>query len=498
MDNNLDEFINITIGGHYQLEELIGKGGMGVVYKAYDLKGKREVAIKMLLPEFSRQSITRDMYDRFLKRFRREAAVMQLSHLHIMPIYDMGVAAEVNNLAYLVMPYISGMTLADKIERRGRLELHEALPYIQQIADALTTAHHQGIIHRDLKPGNLLLNDQGYLYVADFGIAHLEGSTLTEVGEFLGTRGYAAPEVVRGGKIDQRADIFSLGIVLYEMLTGELPDDSNDLSLLLSSEIADVIQKATAANPRDRYATARAFAQAVEQANNKLHNNATVYVSPARKRSYAQLYHASGLASLLSLSDDRLSLRSLSAIRQAAARLPKSSRIILAGLLFGLIAGLIAIRLSSLSPVESAVVPIDVNNRIPTVTTIAVTPFSIVQAQHVVQKYYTDWNNKDYTAAYALLDSTYQRNNSYAALLPDYQHTHFVCLSIDSATALPDGTIQVFITDNAIEDNMSNLDQQVVHLYTGYYIVRGQATGLTIEPHLSIQSGQVGSCAGPS
>jgi len=258
---------------------------MGTVYLARQTRPARNVAVKVLLPNFAMNS---QVYQEFLARFRREADVIaKLEHVNIMPIYEYG---EGDGLAYLVMPHLTGGSLRDVLAKRGALTLQEVVPYIDQAASALDYAHAQGVIHRDLKPANFLLHADGRLILADFGIARImqektPGATLTSTGSLLGTPEYMAPEMAQGQTVDYRADIYELGIVLFQLLSGHVPFTGNtfyavmvkhiqeSLPLLhqinpaISSEIDTVVQKATAKKPEDRYLTVREMAQALHHAS---------------------------------------------------------------------------------------------------------------------------------------------------------------------------------------------------------------------------------------
>lgn len=199
--------------------ELIGKGGMGAVYKARQKQLGRLVAVKILPPEVSRDPD-------FAERFSREArALARLSHQNIVGVHDFGLA---NGLYYFVMEYVEGTNLREVI-RTGSLDSKQALAIVPQVCEALQFAHDEGIVHRDIKPENILVDKRGRVKIADFGLAKLLGHnpgevTLTQTHQVMGTMHYMSPEQMQGSaSIDHRADIYSLGVVLYEMLTGELP-----------------------------------------------------------------------------------------------------------------------------------------------------------------------------------------------------------------------------------------------------------------------------------
>jgi len=282
--------------GKCTLEKLIGQGGMGAVYLARQTRPARYVAVKVLQPNIAMDS---QMYQAFLARFRREADVIaRLEHVNIMPIYEYG---EQDGLAYLVMPHLTGGSLRDVLSKRGALSLPEVVTYAQQAASALDYAHAQGVIHRDLKPANFLLHADGRLILADFGIARIiadttTGSTLTGTGTLLGTPEYMAPEMIRGETIDYRADIYELGIVLFQMLSGRLPFTGTTPYAVAYQHVQDplpplhtiqpglprnvdiVIQKATAKQREARYSTAQALAEALSNASKG--NFSTVQADP--------------------------------------------------------------------------------------------------------------------------------------------------------------------------------------------------------------------------
>ena len=211
--------------GPYEIERLLGEGGMGVVYKARDVRLKRDVAIKVLPQEFAADAGR-------LRRFEHEAqAASALNHSNIATIY--GIDSQ-DGTSFIAMEYVPGRTLAEVVPRNG-LDLSHALRYGVQIADALARAHGRGVIHRDLKPGNIMVTPDDHVKLLDFGIAKLvhpmEGNApdvtrttdnLTAVGLVVGTTRYMSPEQAQGQQVDPRTDIFSFGAVLYEMITGRV------------------------------------------------------------------------------------------------------------------------------------------------------------------------------------------------------------------------------------------------------------------------------------
>src|SRR5690348_9480853 len=204
-----------TLNGRYRLEDRIGAGGMSTVYRATDETLQRTVAIKLMNREIATDSDQ-------LERFRREArAVAQLSHPHIVGVIDYG---EDDGRPYIVFEYVEGETLKERIRRSGRLPITEAVAYAIEIARALGTAHARHIVHRDVKPQNVLVDEEGSAKVTDFGIARsLDEDGLTADGRVLGTTDYVSPEQALGHDVNGQSDIYSLGVVLYEMLTGDVP-----------------------------------------------------------------------------------------------------------------------------------------------------------------------------------------------------------------------------------------------------------------------------------
>lgn len=264
--------------GNCTIERIIGQGGMGAVYLAQQSRPTRTVAVKVLIPasglDLEEQRI-------FLERFRREAdTVAKLEHNNILPIYEYEEAlVDGQRLAYLVMPYLRGGTLRERIDeykRQGRqFDLSTIGSYISQIADALNYAHNLGVIHRDIKPGNLLFHQDGRLLLSDFGIVRLNAlPSLTMAGSFLGTAEYASPEQVSAAELDPRSDIYSLGIILFELLALRVPFSGPNPFAVMSKQLSEpvpslrnirpdlspsiefVVKKALAKNPKDRYQNA--------------------------------------------------------------------------------------------------------------------------------------------------------------------------------------------------------------------------------------------------
>lgn len=259
--------IGKRLGNRYELVSRIGSGGMAVVYLAKDLVLDRHVAVKVL-----NDSLSHD--DNFVDRFRREArAAARLSHPNVVNIYDVG---EDDAIHYIVMEYVDGKTLKDRIKEEGPLPVDEVVSIGEQIADALDHAHENGIVHRDVKSHNIMIGSRGRVKVADFGIARATSSqTITHTGSVMGSVHYFSPEQARGGHIGEKSDIYSLGVVLYEMATGTLPfsgdspiavalkhlqeepEEPIDKRPGLPQSVDNVIRRAMAKDPLHRHASAR-------------------------------------------------------------------------------------------------------------------------------------------------------------------------------------------------------------------------------------------------
>src|SRR3954449_9574805 len=267
--------IGTLISERYRLDEKIGSGGMSSVYRAFDPTLERWVAIKLMHRDISQDPDQ-------LERFRREArAVARLNHPHLVTVIDAG---EDDGTPYIVFEYVEGETLKDRIKRCGRLPVAEAVAYAIEIGRALSAAHAQRLVHRDVKPQNVLIDGEGRAKVTDFGIARsLEAKGLTATGRVLGTTDYVSPEQAMGEDVDERSDVYSLGVVLYEMLTGEVPfqaetqvgvvmkhvnepmPDVQAKRPEVSAVVASVVDRATTKDPRDRYNTVAEMVRDLEQ-----------------------------------------------------------------------------------------------------------------------------------------------------------------------------------------------------------------------------------------
>jgi beta-lactam-binding protein with PASTA domain/predicted Ser/Thr protein kinase len=264
-----------VLSGRYRVLRKIGGGGMADVYLCEDLTLGRRVALKVLLQRFLDDP-------NFVERFRREAkAAAGLNQANLVSIYDWG---EVDGTYFIVMEYVEGETLKDLVRRQGRLGGSEAVRILLQLLAALEFAHRSGIVHRDVKPQNVMLDRHGNVKVMDFGIARAGDSGITEAGSILGTAQYLAPEQAKGQRVDERSDLYSVGIVLYEMLTGTVPfkgDSAVTVALKHVNEMAaepaqlvpglpyalnQIVLKAIAKDPDQRYQTADQFARDLRSA----------------------------------------------------------------------------------------------------------------------------------------------------------------------------------------------------------------------------------------
>ncbi len=250
--------IGTVLSGRYRLDGKLGSGGMSTVYLALDQTLQRQVAAKVLHREMS------DQPDQ-LERFRREArAVAQVSHPNVVSVIDAG--NDVDGHPYIVFEYVEGETLKQRIDRLGRLPLDEAAAYAIEIGRGLQAAHHAGMVHRDVKPQNVLIDTEGRAKVTDFGIAlSQEADGLTRTGRVLGTTDYVSPEQAMGKEVDQRSDVYSLGILLYEMLRGDVPFKAETLVGVAMKHVNDPMPDIQATRP----GTSNALAAVIEQATQK-------------------------------------------------------------------------------------------------------------------------------------------------------------------------------------------------------------------------------------
>ena len=267
-----------TIAGRYRIEGRIGVGGMSTVHLAFDNRLERNVAIKLLAAHLADDPT-------FVSRFRREAlAAARLVHPNIVQVFDFGFDAS-HHQHFIVMEHVAGHSCAELLRDRGHLDVEQALNIVTQACRGLEYAHRNGVVHRDVKPGNLLVSDTDVVKLADFGIARAaDQSSITQVGSVLGTAAYLAPEQARGDEAGPRADIYSLGVVTYQLMSGRLPYEANSLSELalkqqreaptrldelnpqVTRELALAVNMALAIDQRARPADALAFAETLRDA----------------------------------------------------------------------------------------------------------------------------------------------------------------------------------------------------------------------------------------
>ena len=262
----MENYVGKRLDGRYEIIEIIGVGGMAVVYKAFDNIDNRIVAVKILKDEYLTN-------EEFRRRFKNESkAIAVLSHPNIVRVFDVSYG---DRLQYIVMEYVEGITLKEYIEQQGKIDTREAVYFVTQILRALQHAHDKGIVHRDIKPQNIMLISDGTIKVTDFGIARFsrsETKTMTE--QAIGSVHYISPEQAKGSVTDSKSDLYSVGVVLYEMLTGQLPfqaDNTVSVALMhLQKEplrprqinpnipvgLEQIILRAMQKNPNDRYQSA--------------------------------------------------------------------------------------------------------------------------------------------------------------------------------------------------------------------------------------------------
>src|SRR5438270_12151253 len=263
------------IAGRYRLGGRLGFGGMSTVHRALDLRLERQVAVKLLAEHLAEDPT-------FVSRFQREAqAAARLVHPNIVQVFDAG-QDERTGQYFTGMEYIEGVSCAEILRDEGWVEVEPAIAIVEQACEGLDYAHRHGVVHRDVKPGNLLRAREGQVKLADFGIAKAtEQSSITQVGSVLGTAAYLAPEQARGEEAGPSADLYALGVVTYQLISGRLPYEANSLTELALSqqrdapptlatllaavnhELADAVAMALALDPRERYSTAREMGRAL-------------------------------------------------------------------------------------------------------------------------------------------------------------------------------------------------------------------------------------------
>ena len=271
---------SVEIAGRYRLDGRLGFGGMSTVHLALDLRLERQVAVKLLAEHLAEDPS-------FVSRFQREAqAAARLVHPNVVQVFDSG-QDETTGQYFIVMEYIEGSSCAEILRDDGWVEVEQAISIIEQACEGLHYAHRHGVVHRDVKPGNLLRAREGEVKLADFGIAKAtEQSSITQVGSVLGTAAYLAPEQARGEEAGPSADLYALGVVAYQLISGRLPYEAASLTELalkqqqeepptldtlvaaVSPQLADAVAVALALDPRDRYQTAREMGRALSDGAN--------------------------------------------------------------------------------------------------------------------------------------------------------------------------------------------------------------------------------------
>jgi serine/threonine protein kinase len=260
----------------YRVEALAGRGGMGVVYRATQLALERQVALKLIAPELAQD-------ESFRERFKRESRTAALiEHAHVIPVHEAG---EADGELFIAMRFIEGIDLRELIRREGRIEPARAVRLLAQVASALDAAHARGLVHRDIKPGNVIIaheDGQDHAYLTDFGLSKNVSSdsiALTAAGEFVGTIDYTAPELVLGKPFDSRLDIYSLGCVMFEVLTGTPPFGGRPSMRVLFAHLQEPPPDISAQRADISAATARAITRALEKEPEDRSASAADYVS---------------------------------------------------------------------------------------------------------------------------------------------------------------------------------------------------------------------------
>ncbi|MCX6563512.1 MAG: serine/threonine-protein kinase [Candidatus Aminicenantes bacterium] len=346
--------------GKYKILGVLGKGGMGIVYKALDPDIEREVAIKTIrFDNFHEGTQKDDLMARFIREAR---AAGKLAHPNIVTVYDVG---REEDLTYIVMQYVEGQSLQGLIDSGKRLSPQEIDTLMKPVSDALDYAHNNGIVHRDIKPANILIDKANKPFLADFGVARMDTSTMTQSGTAVGTLSYMSPEQIKGHTVDRRSDIFALGIILYELLSGKMPFDGDNISTIVYKIVNEqprriteinkdipagydlVIQKTLAKNPEDRYQTCRQLIGGLESAG-KILEQTLAFSVEKKARAAGGAKRKTGLIAALGLAG-------IGAVVGAIVLFsPKSSRTAGAGQK----AGAIKTSASATKPAESPPVPL--------------------------------------------------------------------------------------------------------------------------------------------
>lgn len=316
---------DVEIAGRYQLKDRLGFGGMSTVHLAFDKRLERRVAVKLLAEHLAEDPT-------FVSRFQREAqAAARLIHPNIVQVFDSGQDNRTGQY-YIVMEYIEGQSCAEILRDDGWVEVDEGVGIIEQACEGLYYAHRHGVVHRDVKPGNLLRAREGEVKLADFGIAKAtEQSSITQVGSVLGTAAYLAPEQARGEEAGPRADLYALGVVAYQLISGRLPYEAASLTELalkqqqeepamldslvaaVTPELAEAIAIALSLDPRERYEDAREMGRAISDGAHG--------IAPAEHRAARAAVHATEATSVLASAT-----RTQRASKRSGAVVPRQPR----------------------------------------------------------------------------------------------------------------------------------------------------------------------------
>ena len=313
----------VVLSGRYEILQLLGQGGMGAVYKAKDYELDRSVALKVIQPELAK-------HPGILRRFKQELILArQVTHKNVIRIFDLG---EAEGMKFITMEYVEGQDLKAILDQRHKFAPDEAIAIIEQVCYALDAAHSEGVVHRDLKPQNIMVDKQEKVSVMDFGVARsVEVSGLTQTGALIGTPGYMSPEQAKGEKLDARSDLFSLGIIFYELLTGQVPFQAQttvasllkriteravppvELERSLPQYLSDVVAKCLEVDPQHRYQSALEIIQDLETARARSLRKTVVNLLPRGWKTVPKKWVVvSGLAVLILAIAGFLSLKKIS------------------------------------------------------------------------------------------------------------------------------------------------------------------------------------------
>src|SRR5215475_8508642 len=286
------------LADRFEILQLLGQGGMGAVYKGRDIELERLVALKLIRPDLA-------SHPEILRRFKQELILArEVTHRNVIRIFDLGQA---QGIKFITMEYVEGRDLRGLIHDRGKFTTEDAVPIVLQICEALDAAHNAGVVHRDLKPQNVMVDKDGRVYVMDFGIARsLETPGMTQTGALMGTPEYMSPEQAKGEKVDARSDLFALGIIFYEMLTGISPFKADtamammfkrtqeratplsQLNIGIPGVISDIVSKCLEIKPAERYQTAREVINDLEAFTGGAQRG--TIIAPSRRISHAPGY----------------------------------------------------------------------------------------------------------------------------------------------------------------------------------------------------------------